>query len=60
MQNGLKLMFFMKGKECLAYFFISEHSASLSLFQKKNLFGNGQGVCPLPPFTDWSVIYSFY
>ena len=44
-----------------ANFSISEHSASFSLFQKKNYYGYGQarGFAPPHPFTDWCYFYAF-
>ena len=39
-----------------AYFSISDHSASFSLFQKKTpILGMARGSPP--PFTDWSVTF---
>ena len=45
-----------------AYFSISEHSASSSLFQKKiHLFWFGPGGLPPPPFKDcWPVTYIYF
>ena len=60
MQNGLKCMFFMKKNFCskdkmsqniFADFSISEHSASFSLFEKKQLFLLQPGVCPPTTFS---------
>ena len=46
------------------YLFVSEHSASFSLFKKKKtpIFFEicGQGVCPSPQFTDMSATNRFF
>ena len=63
-----KILKFFNGYPCkkvtkyVCIFFPFQNILHLFLFfsKKNTYFGYGQGVCPPPPFTDWSVTSRFF
>ena len=61
MSNFLTRALAKMSQNIFAYFSVLEHCTSFLLFhKKKHLFWlRPWGLLPLPPFTDWSITYSF-